>query len=390
MTATESLVVQGATVRCAPGEPPLRADVLVGDGRILRVGTELGVPTGGTVVDGAGGTLMAGFWNSHVHLTGPQWARAGRRPVDELEASLADMLTSHGFTTVADLASDPRATLPLVRRVNAGEVVGPRIHTAGLGIHPERGLPFYTKESTPWFFWWAIPTPWTSVGARFTVRRQLRAGADLVKLFTGSYVTPKRIRPMRLSIARAAVEVAHEKGVLVFAHTSNRVGLQVALDAGVDVVAHVPDETDGVKPLLQRAADKGVVLVPTLQMFARTVTESRSYLDPIWQALRDFRAAGGRVMFGTDVGYMPDSTIDFEVAALAECGMDADAILACLTTTPAEVFGASDTGRVAPGLDGDLVLVDGDPWADIGAFAAVRTTIRGGRVIWSRAAGRAL
>ena len=314
---SQPLAIQRVVVRPGPGESPVEdATVVLAGGRIHAVGPDVVAPRGANVVEGEGCTLVAGFWNAHVHLTEPCWAGAARRPAAELDASLADVFTSHGFTTVVDLASNPRDTMPLKGRIESGELAGPRVYTAGTAIHPARGLPFYTRESVPWYLHWALPTPWTVLGARVAATRQLRGGAEVTKLFTGSYVTPTRIRPMSPRIARAAVRVAHGWGALVFAHTSNMEGLAVALEAGVDVIAHVPDETAGVLPLLRRAAAEGVVMVPTLQMFARTVTESRDYLDPIYEALRAFRAAGGRLMFGTDVGYMRDYTTDLELQAL--------------------------------------------------------------------------
>lgn len=380
----DAVVVRAGVVVAGPDVPPTpRARVVVRGGVIEAVTEDVGpVPEGAVVIDATSGTVVAGLWNTHVHLTPAGLAGARRRPAGELEAALGDMLLAHGFTTVADLASDPRNTFPLRRRIESGEVAGPRIWTASTALHPHRGLPFYTRAAVPWFLRWVIPTPRTPARAAAIVRRQLRRGADVTKLFTGSYVTPQTVLPMRTDIATAAVAAAHQGGNLVFAHTSNRQGLQVALDAGVDVVAHVPDETDGVAPLLRRAAQTGVVLVPTFQMFARTVTDDPSYLDPIVEAARVFLDAGGRMMFGTDVGYMADPTVDDELAYLRRCGLDGVDVLRMLTTTPAEVFGVAG-GRIEAGLPGDLTVLDGDPLADVTAFARVRQTIRGGRVVWS-------
>jgi imidazolonepropionase-like amidohydrolase len=377
-------VVRAGRVVTAPGEPLLPARRIVArDGLIVEIAPDIGeLSADVTVVDAAGATVVAGLWNAHVHLTPRSLARARTRRAADLQAAVADLLTSHGFTTVADLASDPRNTLPLRRRIESGEIAGPRIWTATNGLYPHRGIPFYVRETVPRYLWWAIPTPRTPRRAASVVRRQLRFGADLTKLFTGSYVTPQNVKPMRTDIARAAAKVSHEHGVLVFAHTSNREGLQVALDAGVDVVAHVPDETEGVAPLLRRAAESGVVLMPTFQMFARTVTDSPSYLDPIVEAARVFLDAGGRLMFGTDVGYMADPTIDDELGYLERCGLGGTDVLRMLTTTPADVFGVR-SGRVEVGLPADLTVLDGDPTTDLTAYARVRTTIRAGRVIWN-------
>ncbi len=381
-------VVRAGLVVPAPDEAPLAGRrVVLRDGVIEAIQVDAGgLPPGAVVVDATDATVVAGLWNTHVHLTPPAFAGARRRPARSLESALADMLTSRGFTTVVDLGSDPRNTFPLRRRVENGEVAGPRIWTAASALYPHRGLPFYVRASAPRYLWWAIPTPRTPRAAAAVVRRQVRAGADVTKLFTGSYVTPETVQPMRADIAAAAARVAHEHGLLVFAHTSNREGLQVALDAGVDVVAHVPDETDGVAPLLVRAAASGVVLVPTFQMFARTVTDSPAYLDPIVEAARVFLEAGGRLMFGTDVGYMEDPTLGDELSYLARCGLDGTEVLRMFTTTPAEVFGVTG-GRVEAGMPADLTVLHGDPLTDLTAYTRVATTIRAGRVIWTAPGG---
>ena len=176
----------------------------------------------------------------------------------------------------------------------------------------------------------------------------------MVKLFTGSYVEPTTVKPMRPVVARTAVRLARRGGMPVFAHTSDQVGLQVALDAGVDVIAHVPDTTEGTGPLLREAAARGTWLVPTLDMFAQTVTRDPAYLEPIHASLALFHEAGGRLLFGTDVGYLPDHATDGELAALGGCGLDVHQVLAMLTTNPAEELGAeTESGTVAEGSPAD-------------------------------------
>ncbi len=336
------------------------------------------------VWDARGRVLTAGFWNCHVHLTEPVWAGAARASASRLQQALDEVLVSRGFTTVVDLASNSRDTLPLISRLEAGELTGPTVLTATEAIHPARGLPFYTRESVPWLFWWAIPTPWTRRGARRAASRQLRKGAQVIKLFTGSYVERDRVKPMDVRLASAAADVAHEHGRLVFAHTSNATGLRVALDAGVDVIAHVPDETEGTASMLRQAASDGVRLVPTLQMFAETVTTSRAYLDPIDDALRTFLDAGGRILFGTDVGYLREYDTVGELDALARCGLDSRSILRSLTMEPAAAFGRGDQGSVAPGMTADLtVLATCDPQVTPQDFSRVAAVVKTGQLIHS-------
>jgi imidazolonepropionase-like amidohydrolase len=100
--------------------------------------------------------------------------------------------------------------------------------------------------------------------------------------------------------------------------------------------------------------------------------------------VRQHARAGGTILFGTDVGYLSDYDPRDEVALMAAAGFSWRDILAALTTSPAARFGESERrGRIAPGMDGDLVVLAGDPVRDVGAFTRVRHTVRGGRLLYS-------
>ena len=98
--------------------------------------------------------------------------------------------------------------------------------------------------------------------------------------------------------------------------------------------------------------------------------------------LRAWAAAGGTVLFGTDVGAAEYDPTD-EYAAMSAAGMTFPRILASLTTTPAERFGDSKRlGRVAPGLEADLVALRGDPAKQVRALGAVELTTRAGKILY--------
>src|SRR5262249_58915416 len=98
-----------------------------------------------------------------------------------------------------------------------------------------------------------------------------------------------------------------------------------------------------------------------------------------------FAAAGGKVLFGTDVGYVSDADPTEEYVLMARAGMSPLQILASLTTTPAERWNETQRhGRIAPGMEADIVVLEGDPVRDVKQFANVKCTVRGGAVIFAK------
>jgi imidazolonepropionase-like amidohydrolase len=379
------LAVSDVKIYLSPDTPPVEhGTILVRDGVIVAAGPDVPVPADAQVLLCEHCAVTAGFWNTHVHFTESKWNLAPWKSATDLNAQLADMLTSRGFTTVVDAGSDLRNTVSLRRRIESGDLLGPKIYTAGAALYPPHGVPYYLKDAMPFFMLWFMKQPDAPEQAVSAEESNIADGADLLKLFTGSWVTNGKVLPMPEAIARAAVDAAHRHGQLAYSHPSNLAGTKVAIDSGVDVLAHAPDSTEGVDAaLLARAVARHMAMIPTLKMFATTVTTKPSYLQPIYAVIRQFHALGGELMFGTDVGYMTDYRTADEFHALAGCGLNAMDILRMLTVTPATRFGvARDRGTIAPGKRADLVLLDGDPDFDIAAFSRVRFTIRDGRVIY--------
>jgi len=382
-----SLAIRNAKVYPGPDLPPLeRATVLVRGGRIVAVGEGTSIPPETRVIPGEGRVVTAGFWNAHVHFTEAKWRSVARKSPALLEAQLHDMLTSRGFTTVVDVGSDPRSTLSLRRGVESGALLGPAIYTAGPGVFPPRGIPYYLRDSLPFWLRPFVPQPSTPASAARVTERNIARGADLLKLFTGSYVERGKVVTMPEPIARAAAGVAHAHGQVVYSHPSNLEGTRIAVRSGVDVLAHPPDTTEGVDgSVLREMADRRMAMIPTLKMFADTASARPEYLDPIYDVVGQFHSQGGQLLFGTDVGYMTDYATEGEFRALARAGVDTRGVLRMLTTAPAERFGVEkESGSIVPGQRGDLVILEADPMDDILAFARVAATIRAGRVLHLR------
>jgi imidazolonepropionase-like amidohydrolase len=376
----QDLAITGATVYSAPDAPARRdVTIVIRQGMIAGVGEHVRIPKGMETISCQACVVLAGFWNAHVHFMEPKWNDAANQPADKLARQIGEMLTHSGFTTVVDTGSDRENTIALRRRVDNGEVLGPRILTAGFPIFPAHALPYYLAELPPELKA-KMGQPETAADAVTIVDKNRAAGCDIVKLFTGSIVSPNHITPMQVAIARAAADEAHRYGQLVFSHASNLAGTNVAIDAGVDVLAHTPEETSGIdEVMLRRMIAQHMTIIPTLKLFSRddSIANIRG-LD------YRFHQLGGRLVYGTDTGFLPDYDQSEEFRQLMQAGFGFREVLAMLTTAPAELFHRSQReGKVMPGMRGDLTILSEDPASgNPEAFTKVRYTIRGGKVIW--------
>ena len=187
--------------------------------------------------------------------------------------------------------------------------------------------------------------------------------------------------------AKAAVDVAHAAGKPVFAHPQNTAGIEAVISAGVDVMAHTVAGQPGYTPeQLARFKQQNIALTPTLSLFAKLPIPpeiAARIVDNVVSQLKTFSENGGTVLFGTDVGFtqLYDTTLEYELMRRA---LSERQVLASLTTNPARYFKAAKKGRVEQGLDADLVILDGDPIADVRNLAKVATTIRAGQVIYQK------
>lgn len=395
--AAHDLAIVGARLYPAPDVAPLDdATLVIRDGRIVAIGARerVAVPAGMRVVDGRGKSVAAGFWNSHVHLIKPPFLAPDAQPAAALDAALRDRFTRWGFTTLFDIASLPGDARALRARIARGDVVGPQLLTVDMPFFPEHGTPIYVRE-----LWAQTHAPSAEVAtaeqARTRAAAQIAAGADGVKLFTGAIIGgPGGVLPMSKEIATAAVAEAHAHGKPAFAHPTDRAGLDVAVESGVDVLAHAAPDAGAWSPdFVARLKAGNVAFVPTLTLFDSELRREgvpapvlERFVGAAKQQLGAMAQGGGVVLFGTDAGYIEVYDTQLEFQLMAAAGLDWRQILASLTTAPAQRFGqASVRGRLQEGLAGDLVLLGSDPQARIDAFADVRMTVRGGQVIYDAA-----
>jgi imidazolonepropionase-like amidohydrolase len=347
-----ALAVAGVAVFDGGGGPsaPDRTVVAAG-GVIARVGPAGAVdpPAGAVVVDGAGGTLLPGFVDAHVHLDfyPPAQVLAG------------------GVTTVRDLGWPAGRLAALAAAAAAPGAASPRLLTAGQIVTVPGGYP--TRAA------WAPPGTARPVDgpaeAEAAVAELAEAGAAVIKVALDDRVGPTLPAPVLAALVRAA----GERGLGVTAHVGTAAEAAKALAAGVGELAHWPFDPRPLPDALVDALAESVVAVPTLHIDPSPARRA---------GVRRFVARGGRVVYGTDLGNQgPPPAVDTEeLRLLVEAGLEPGRALAAATSLAAAHLGLAGLGRVAPGATADLLLVDGDPLADLAALSRVRLVVRDGWV----------
>jgi imidazolonepropionase-like amidohydrolase len=368
------LALVGARIYPAPDAPPFsQGTVVIHDGRIVSIGEGIPkLPAGARRLDCTRLFITAGFWDCHVHFSEPKWENAASLPADRLATQIRDMLTRWGFTSVFDTGSSLANTKAIARRIETGESPGPMILSAG--------IPFTSKDATPYYLQpLKLPELETVAQATAQARARLDEGADAIKIFQGAWITPERVVPMPVELVKAIAAVAHSRGKLLLAHPSNAAGLNSAIEGGVDVLTHLiesPGDVDSA--IVAEIKNRHMAVIPTLKLFSRNRN-----LDMLLAQLLAYSDAGIPILFGTDVGFLTDYDPTGEYRLMDRAGLNFPQILAAVTTAPAARYGFSNRkGRLAPGMDADLVVLGSDPAEDISAFADVRYTIRKGLVAY--------
>ena len=393
--AQQPWALEGVKIYAGADTPPISGKVEIAGAKIQSVVPAAKVSATGVARASRcqGGVIVAGFQNSHVHFTGNEFLDARDQPADTLNVALTQMLTRYGYTTVFDIASDRDNTLALRDRIEKGDVRGPRILTAGLPLFPPAGLPVYIAHF-PRALLEKLPQPSTVDEALRVLRENFAAGADGAKLFVATPQGDRTVRRMSADLARAAVDETHRRSRLVFAHPTDIEGVREALGAHVDILAHPPlgAPAPWPEPVMKAVRDAGISMIPTLQLLEFELKKQHVPADIAERLVNEsmaefgkFAAMGGQVLFGTDVGYMTDYDPTREYELMSSAGLTPMQILASLTTTPAARWKEQNRrGRIAAGMDADMVVLDADPADSPRNLAAVRCTIRGGEVIYAR------
>jgi imidazolonepropionase-like amidohydrolase len=365
---------------CAPQE---HACVYVRDGRIERVAAAgEAVPEGAAEIDLGGRTLMPGLIDAHAHV----YAKLPK-PIEGTEPLLpgteAHFVAAYlrealrrGITTIRDVGSWNDVVVEVRQAMRLGAFRGPRLLTCGRIVSA-------TAPGGRFFEGMYREADGPDV-IRQAVREQLKRGADFIKVMTTGARSVELEDPDPAQLTRAEiatlVEESHRMGYRVAAHAEGLAGTEIAVEEGIDTIEHgmyLNQRPD----LLERMAERGQILVPTLSCFygVAGIDADGGQAPPTWspmlidlahynldqadRTLRAAREAGVGIALGFD--WMPfyDSAVELE--RMVHHGLPAAEALVAATATGARALGlAEHVGTVEAGKLADLLVVDGDPLAN--------------------------
>ena len=385
-----TLLLRGGWVLAEDGTTSGPQDVLVEGSRIVAVGDGL---VGDHVVDCTGSTVMPGLIDAHVHLTmagPPGLALEGR------VARNARELLASGVTTARDASGPAEPLLAQRTRCEQDPCAGPQLLLCCEGIACVGG---HGTEFTAVQIVREVDGP---DAARAAVRRLKQTGADWVKVMLNGADDALELGEAELS---AIVDEARQQGIPVAAHASNPKAVALAVACRVHSIEHGNDVDDA---LAATMAAQGIALVTTTHVYRAGAgcTAHRGDLDPIAafdadvqekvrgimavrvaaheRALPAARAAGTRIVMGTDAVTGPIDLAVEELVALTELGLSPAEALRAATVAGAELLGLTDRGRVAAGARADLLVVPGRPDADVTALRRPTLVLRSGTVVVDR------
>jgi imidazolonepropionase-like amidohydrolase len=389
------IMIVGARIWDASGSNPFDGDVLIEGNRVRAVSRVPGQlsQVGCQVVDAKGMTLMPGLVEGHAHLSFEAVTSTEdliSPPPEEhtlLTARVAKVLLDHGFTSAYGAsAAKLRLDVAVRNEIDAGRLPGPRVRAGSLEITVTGGLGDESKLHNP------------RTGAsivvdgpeemRKTVRLFCREGCDNIKLDVSGDPfypnTPAHSTPMSLEEIRMAVETAHSFGRKVNAHTRSIASIQNCLRAGVDVLYHCEYTDEQTLDMLEEARDR-IFVAPTVSLFHTMLYEASPWVTPevargmgidlLLEASKkthtELRKRGIRHLIGGDFGFAwsKQGTNARDLQFFVDYyGYTPAEALRCGTRNGGSLMtmgSHEELGEVKEGYLADLLLVDGDPLADL-------------------------
>jgi imidazolonepropionase-like amidohydrolase len=386
----------GGTVVAVDGGPAIKnATVLITGERISQIGPaeSTAIPPGAKVITMTGRWLMPGLMNMHVHLGLKLPGAAGNSLATESDteevlrmAGNARLSLLSGVTTLRLVGEDHGTDFALRAAIERGEVIGPRIKTAGEVIVPTGGHGSLEADGP--------------YALAHLVRQQIKNGADWIKIAISGGISDARgsisSAPMTDEEMSTLIEVAHRNGIKVTAHNGSSEAARQALRFGIDGFEHGYHLDAAV---LRDMKAKGVWLVPTIVVtqpgaleFYRKIGSPPWFLERVkitgadhWAMLQNAIRMGVNIALGTD--QFPFEPNDGTTATVAEAelyvkaGMTPLQALQAATTQAARMLAMeADVGSVTVGKFADLIAVSADPVKDIHALRTIDFVMKGGVV----------
>jgi imidazolonepropionase-like amidohydrolase len=373
------------------GERPRgEASVLIRDGKITDLDTSgARPPDGAEVIDfGSDACLLPGLIDAHVHLAFDASADVvtalaacdDNALLDRMEAAAIRTLRA-GVTTVRDLGDRNYLSLALCKRFPS--TTFPHIVAAGPPVTTNGGHCYFLGGEAE-----------GEAALRAAVRKRAELGCDVVKVMVSGGNLTVGSRPYEsqydLAALRVVVDEAHRAGLPAAAHAHAARAVADAVEAGFDTLEHVTfftaDGVDADPGLLDRIAASGVVVSVTVGMIPDGPQPPPAIVQRMAAIVanhgRMFRA-GATMVPGTDAGVSPGKPHDVLPYALRELveriGMTPLQALRAATSTAASAIGLEATkGRIAAGADADVLVIRGNPLADIGSVKDVAAVFRAG------------
>ena len=389
-------LITNATILDGSGSQPFAGDVLVEDQRIVAVQRGGGLPRGDArVIDGAGATLMPGLVEPHGHVSYPDAARNAdftRLPPEEhvlVTMRNAKTMLDCGYTSVLSAAAaKPRLDVVIRNEIDAGRIPGPRYLANGPEITVSGGLGdenllHLPHHETPTFAWVADGPD----EIRKVCRLLLREGVDLLKLNISGDTGPRNSRSQRAVMTdaevAAAMEMARAGAVRVCAHARSAESVKMCVRHGIGIIYHANFADEEALDLLEANRDwcfVGPALGLTYQAcyaasewgITPAMARERGILHELEisvDTMGQMRKRGIRVLPGGDYGFAwnPHGTYARDLLLFVDVlGFTPMETLVAATRMGGEIMGmANELGQIRPGFLADLLLVDGDPLADI-------------------------
>lgn len=377
------------------GAMPYAGEVLVQGNRIRRVsrGARTLPVAGVAVVDGGGATLMPGLVEAHTHFSWndqPSLNAIQRMPTEEHVlwcAHIAERYLSMGWTSCVGAATaKPRLDVVIRNAIESGRIPGPRYLAASQEITVPGGL---GDETLP-----HLPYPEFSFGAvvngpeemRKTVRMFLKYGVDTIKLnLSGEYIAglPAEFTPMTDEEIAVAAEEVHMRGKRLAAHARSAESVKQCVRHGIELVYHASFADEEALDMLEANKHK-LFVAPGIAWLINTsyhasewgitpeVAKNMGYhreLEIACESLRKMHKRGIRILPGGDYGFAwikhgtNAKDLEYFVKYLGFSPMEA--LLAATKYGGEIMLRGHELGQVREGFLADLLLVDGDPLADI-------------------------